>query len=183
MKREVEIKAQVENIEAVIRKLETLGCIVNEPLVQEDVIYSEEDIFEAQHAPNPNVLRIRTQTQAGTSKTIFTFKRNRSNELDCIEHETEIGNASELEHILSYLGYKEVIRVHKTRRKATINDLEICCDRVEGLGDFIEVEKLTDADGETVQAELWQWLEDLDLGKLERMTQGYDTLLYNKLHS
>jgi adenylate cyclase class 2 len=183
MNHEIEIKARVGDLDKVMACLTAAGCVFDESIDQEDIIFAAEDIFSASHTPNPNVLRIRKQISSGVTKTIFTFKKNRSNELDCIEHETEITDVEELTHILKYLGYQEVIRVRKIRRKGKINDLEICCDQVVDLGNFIEVEKMSDQDGVVVQDQLWQWLESLGIDSLERVTQGYDTLLYNKLHS
>jgi adenylate cyclase class 2 len=183
MQREIEIKAQVDNLGVAIQRLESLGCTFSAPIDQEDRIYAAEDIFSETHTPNPNVLRIRIETKNNNTRTLFTFKRNQSNELDCLERETEVGDPQVMGDILEFIGYQESIRVHKIRRKGTINGLEVCCDQVEGLGDFIEVEKMSDADGETVQAELWQWLEELNIGSLKRVTQGYDTLLYNKTHN
>jgi adenylate cyclase, class 2 len=124
-----------------------------------------------------NVLRIRK----AKGKIIFTLKQAQKNELDCIEKELEITNAKEMKDILEILGYKESVHVHKTRLKATLNDMEICLDEVKDLGSFIEVEKLTDeVDGEKVQNELFDFLQTVGVKKEDRVTRGYDTLMWLK---
>lgn len=52
--------------------------------------------------------------------------------------------------------------------------VNVCLDSVENLGDFIEIEKLTDEDdGERVQEELV--LVDLCVLREDRIFLGYDT--------
>ncbi|MNR35913.1 CYTH domain protein [compost metagenome] len=64
-----------------------------------------------------------------------------------------------------------------------MGDIEICIDSVDGLGSFVEVEKLTDetADYDAVVAELWQVLKRLGVQSDDEVTDGYDVLMNKKL--
>lgn len=178
MRKEIEVKAKVQNLEELASKLHDLGCFISEPEIQHDTIFVDDNYgtFD-KFQPNKNLLRIR---ELG-GKFLLTLKQPKSNELDSIEHETGIDNSSHMREVLLLMGYHEVVRVHKTRRKTNYKDWEICLDQVEGLGSFVEVEKITDEmDAEKIQNELFNFLKTLGVRSEDRVTQGYDTLVYLK---
>jgi len=78
------------------------------------------------------------------------------------------------------LGYRPSIEVKKIRRKGKLKEYEICLDKVENLGTFVELEKLTDdnADPKKVREELFKELESLGLSRKDEETKGYDTQIY-----
>ena len=80
------------------------------------------------------------------------------------------------------MGYKSAVQVKKTRKTAKYKDFEICLDFVEDLGDFIEVEKIAgeNADSGQIQNELFEFLLNLGIRNENRVTQGYDTLIFLK---
>jgi len=98
--------------------------------------------------------------------------------MDSIEHETEIEDAVELAKIIHHIGFTPYSDSTKTRQKAHDGDIEICIDSVEGFGDFVEAEKLTDeaADYGVVAEELWTVLERLGAKRSDEVTDGYDVL-------
>lgn len=172
--KEIEVKAKVANQDALMRELERIGCTLSEPLSQSDVIF----IFEGNEFPKVKpgsvVLRLREQGE----KILFTLKQPQANELDAIEKEVEVSDRQQMEDILKILGFKEVVRVNKKRRKARYQDCEICLDEVETLGVFIEVEKKSSEDGPTIQKELQQFLTSLGVQIADIVSSGYDTLVY-----
>lgn len=170
--KEIEVKAKIEGLESLIEKLEMLGCEISDPIIQNDIVFCKKEIGPE----GKNVLRIR---RAGDEIT-FTLKRNISNELDCIEKEVVIDDAEAMKDIVELIGYSEVVRVNKKRRKGRLGDYEICLDEVESLGFFIEVEKMSDEDGEAVQKELFDFLLSLGVDQNSRVAKGYDTLLKEK---
>lgn len=176
--REIEIKAKVADKELLITKLENAGIQLSDPIKQHDVVYGQPGV--ADNSPASIWLRIRTENNA---KTIFTLKQQHSGGLDSIEHETEISDATELGAIIAILGFTLYSDLTKIRRKAHIGDVEICLDDVEGLGVFIEAEKLAeeDADGTSVTAALWHELEQLGVDKASEVFEGYDVLMNRKL--
>lgn len=176
MKKEIEVKAKVEDLGVLKKKIEELGCTFSNPAEQKDTIFVNFDGDFTAFMPGTNFLRIRETN----SKIIFTLKQPQSNELDCIEKEIEVSDKVQLKEMLELMGYHEAIQVHKIRTKTKFKDMEICLDEVKDLGTFVEVEKIVDGDGETVQNELLNFLESLNVSKENRVTKGYDTLLYLK---
>ena len=166
--REIEVKLKVDDLAAVASKLEVLGCAISEPISQKDIIF-----HKAAEKPPKNILRIREQQ----GKFIFTFKRNVKDELDCIERETVIADSTALQEIIKLLGFSELARVSKIRRKCSYKDYEICLDAVEGLGSFIEIEKMSTTDTRQVRAEMLAFLAVLGLDTSKQVFQGYDTML------
>ncbi len=43
MKKEIEVKAKVDNLQEIKQKLENLGCVFTEPVVQDDTIFCNFD--------------------------------------------------------------------------------------------------------------------------------------------
>lgn len=178
MRKEIEVKARLQDPEIIINKLIGLGCTLSEPVTQHDAIFVDDNygIFD-EFQPDKNLLRIR---ESG-GKYILTLKQPKSNEQDAIEHETPVGDSHEMRKILEYMGLHEAVQVHKTRQKSSYNDWEICLDDVEGIGSFIEVEKVAeDPDVEVVQKELFDFLKSLGVKDEDRVTHGYDTMVFRK---
>lgn len=179
MRKEIEVKAKLSDVRGVLRKLKALGCVLTEPATQHDTIFVDENYgaFEEFH-PGRNVLRIRESK----GKFLFTLKQPQSNELDCLEHETEVSDPVEFRHALELMGYHAAVEVHKTRMKTRYNGWEICVDHVVTLGDFIEVESIIedDVDVDKIQNKLFAFLKTLGVRAQDQVTHGYDTLTYLK---
>jgi len=176
MKLEIEVKAKVKDFEIIKDKLKELGCVLSLPIIQNDYIYNSKTTNIREGYDGSPILRIRKQGE----KILFTLKKNRTNELDCIEKEIEVSNDETLRDILLLMNYESNVEVHKKRIKTTYKDYEICLDEVEGLGTYIEVEKMSEEDGEKVQNELFEFLETLGVSKEDRVFKGYDTLIFLK---
>ena len=177
---EVEIKARLNNREEIMQKLHSLGCIFSDELHQIDYIF----IPEKENFPPPlgvPVLRVRKQNELH----FFTLKIPQSSRQDCIEKEFEISDGNEMLEIIKLIGYKQVPTVEKKRIKTIFNDMEIVLDLVEGLGEFIEVEKIVKTpDPEArikIQEELFSFLNDLGITKEDQVVDGkYDIMLFEK---
>jgi adenylate cyclase class 2 len=176
MQKEIEVKAKVNNLEELKSKLIELGCIFNEPEVQEDTTFVNFDGDYTVFMPETNFIRIRKTKDS----IIFTLKRPQSNELDCIEREVKVSDSKQLQDMLKFMGYHSVVNLTKTRTKTKYNDMEICLDEVKELGSFIEVEKVVEGNGNLVQEELFSFLETLGINREDRVLNGYDTLVYLK---
>jgi adenylate cyclase class 2 len=173
--REIEIKAKLVDRAGVMEKLKGLGCAFSEPIRQEDTVYAKfTDTLE--HFLSDDVfLRIRVKNG---KKIIFTLKKRLKNHLDALEHETEISSKEEIEQAILLMGYNRASRVNKERVTTEYNGCEICIDEVEGLGSFIEMEKLAeDGDGDKIQEELFQFFETLGIKREDRVREGYDILM------
>jgi len=181
--KEIEVKARVRNKAQLLKALKEAGIELSTPKTQADTIYAlhaETDKF----MPGAVFVRIRienppSQELRRTGQTVtFNLKKSLTNELDSLEHETEVKDAKELAAILELIGFKVSARVNKVRRKAQYEGYELCVDEVEGLGSFIEIEKLTnEANSAAVQAELFAVLERFGVTRDDQVVNGYDTLM------
>ena len=176
MKSEIEVKAKIKDFDTLVYKLKEIGCILSEPIIQNDFIYNKKGVNLRDLNHNTPVLRIREQGE----QIIFNLKKNRSNEIDCIEKEIEVSDKNILEDIFKLLDYKKTVEVHKKRRKGKYHDYEICLDEVQDLGSFIEVEKMSDEDGGKVQEELFNFLKTLGIRDEDRVLIGYDSMIWLK---
>jgi len=181
--REIEIKARVKDRVSLLATLKTNGVELSEPITQRDRVFGLQGVDGGDDTNDASWLRIRIETKNGTTKQIFTLKKSVTNQMDSIEHETEIADGAELEQIIKHLNFLPYSDLTKTRQKAAHGELEICVDTVEGLGDFIEVEKLTseDADYAQVAEELWQVLESFGVQRHDHVTDGYDVMMRRKM--
>ena len=176
--REIEIKLRVKNLEDIEKRVKEKGYILSDPISQHDVIYSlGGSKSEFQSAQEGDII-IRMRYQEDNAE--LNLKKQRSNEMDNLEYETEVKDPEAMRQILAILGYQPAVEVKKIRRKGKLGEYEICLDEVEKLGSFVELEKLTydDADPEAVREELFKTLESLGLAREHEETKGYDTQIY-----
>lgn len=177
--REIEIKVRLADKQDFLNKLLASGIKVTQPVTQHDRVFSVSGVRGDIEGDSP-WLRVRTETKADAIKQIFTLKKAVTNQMDSIEHETEILDEAELVKIIGFTPYSDLT---KTRQKANYgNGIEICIDSIEGLGDFVEAEKLTeeDADYTAVIDELWSVLERFDAKREDCIELGYDVLMRKK---
>jgi adenylate cyclase class 2 len=176
--REIEIKARVFDKPALLALLQSQGVAVSEPVTHHDRVFGVLDAQGDDENSQP-WLRIRTETRGDTVRHLFTLKKSITNQMDSIEHETEVTDDTELEKIILHSGFTPYSDLTKTRQTAHQGEIEICIDTIEGLGDFIEVEKLTDEDAnyDKVAEELWKVLEGFDVKRSNHVTDGYDVLM------
>jgi adenylate cyclase class 2 len=120
-------------------------------------------------------LRLRTVN----GRHYFTLKQPVGNAQACLEHETEVADRDAMHHAALHMGYCPTVRIAKTRRTATVGDRSLCVDDLQGVGGFIEVERLApdDADVLAVQAELAAFIDALGIAAT-RTTDTYDSLVH-----
>jgi len=175
--REVEVKIKISNPEETIRILLKQGCVLSEPIKQRDVVYIPNKVPTVPCPAGTNVLRIRYQG----SKSLFSLKRSDAgNHLSKLEYELEISEPEKMDAIIKAMGFKIITDTTKTRKKCRIKDYEICVDSVNDLGDYLEIEKITDQDPQKVQQEMLKFLQDLGIDTSERINVGYDVLYARK---
>ncbi len=155
-----------------------LGCVLSAPIHQHDVVYAwngDTSIWEDMKEGYV-IVRIRRDNQGA----IFTLKQQCTNEHDNVECETRIEDGDAMHRALLILGFNPEVEVKKVRRKGKLGEYEICLDHVEGLGDFVELEKMADdnADPQRIAEELYRTLESAGLSRSDEEKRGYDTQLY-----
>ena len=146
-KLEIEVKARFTDFPSLIRKLTNLGCAFSQSITQQDALFLPQGIQFKDITIQTPVLRIRQEQD----KNYFTLKKGKK--LAKLEKEILVNNAKELKEILELLNFHQVLQVIKTRRHCQYKGYTICLDEVEGLGSFVEVEKISAEDPALVQEE------------------------------
>jgi adenylate cyclase class 2 len=176
--REIELKARVRDKPSLLQKLKEQGIMLGAPKTHHDVVFCE----PGQQDYEEGSIWHRIRTEDGKT-VIWTMKVDTGRKLDSIEHEVQVSDARELEQMLKTMGLELYSDLTKIRQKARHGGIEICLDDVEGLGTYIEAEKLFDDHGTDYQKaadELWRLLESLGITRADQETLGYDVLLKRK---
>lgn len=133
---EIEIKVKVPTLDPICQKLDQIGALHSEHLMERDMYYNapHRDFKDTDEA-----LRLRT-TSHGTT---LTYKGKK--EIICgskIRKEYNLSvEAKETAHeILTHLGFIPVAEVNKERNYYVFEDFSIALDDVSGLGTFVEIE-------------------------------------------
>jgi len=162
---EVEIKIKVVDLDVMRDKVAQFGKLIKSiNQVDEYYIPCQRDFFALKPQP-VEWLRIRTNPD----KTIFEYDKSinkkANGEQECAEeYETEISNPDELRKILDFLDFKKVVVVNKQREYWDCGDLEIALDKIEDLGNFIEVEaKGNFSDTSEAKKACLEFLEKVDI--------------------
>lgn len=177
---EVELKFPLLNV---AHAIETLDRVAKKEKVQHqvDTYYNhpQRDFLTAD--PVKEWLRIRE-----TGKTTLINYKNwhhtkEQHGISCDEYETVVENADTLKEIFVKLQFERICVVDKRRTTWEYKDVEVAIDRIEGLGDFIELEARGDhATVEEAKAHLLKVAEELylELGPMD--TKGYPFRLLEK---
>lgn len=176
--KEIKVKARIKDKEKILLNLEEQGCVFSDSIKQVDTVYVKITGNVEDYLKNDHFVRIREKSDG---RYIFTVKRPKAlgKNLVKTEHESEIKDAKELEQALFLMGYKLSNRVIKVRRTGKCGDYEICLDEVEGLGSFIEIEKMAqeETEHEIVLKELQSFLSLLGVSGEDEVKKGYDILI------
>lgn len=172
--REVEVKYQVRDAEALLVALKERNIELNEPVTQDDQAYAPEGWSYGDDKLGVSFVRLRTVDGQHT----FTLKRPAENALSCDEYETAVTDREQMHHAILAMGFRATVRIVKVRRTAALPDLELCVDEVAGLGTFLELERMVsdDVPGEAVQAELAAFVASLEI-EATRTDETYDSLV------
>ncbi|USS40688.1 class IV adenylate cyclase [Thermococcus aggregans] len=162
---EIEVKFKVL-FDEIKEKIEGLGA----ELVREEI---QEDLYFA--VPLPNLLRIRRI--ANTGEVILGYKEikdERNEEFD--EIEVKVEDFEKTREILKRLGFKEDIWVKKHRYVYRLGNVTFELSRVEGLGDFLDIEVISE-DVEKAKREIWEVAKKLGLKEEDVEPRLYQELI------
>ncbi|HMK53172.1 MAG TPA: class IV adenylate cyclase [Methanobacteriaceae archaeon] len=137
---EVEVKAHAKDLKVVTQHLKTLGAVFIKEEHQEDLY------FNAPHrdfAQTDEALRVRNVTDEEGKTTFITYKGAKMDQLSKTRVEVEVGVEDPVKSAIIFenLGFRPVATVKKDRTIYSFQDLIITLDRVDGAGDFVEIEK------------------------------------------
>lgn len=169
MKKEIEIKAKVDNIDEVLLWLSN-NALFNKSIFQEDILYDfipRSFILDKNTLKSDEFMRIRCTAQKDLLTHKIIRRDAKGNFICCDEEEAIIKkeNSEKICNLLSAFGiqnieeekcqngknlgcfleknnFKELIRITKNREEYTLNEFNIAIDEVLNLGYFIEIENI-----------------------------------------
>ncbi|MFI2663460.1 class IV adenylate cyclase [Micromonospora carbonacea] len=171
---EVEVKYRVGDLAALEAALAARGVVLSVPVVQDDQAYARVGWEYGQSKIGVPFARLRTER----GRHLLTVKTPVANELSCVEHETEVADREQMHAAIQQLGFYPTVRIRKSRRTAMLGLMSLCVDEVDGIGVFLEIERIVDAGetGEGIQVELDRFARELGVS-LTRVTDTYDSLI------
>jgi len=166
---EIEIKARVQSLQDVEKKIIEMGGIFVREELQEDEYFSHpcKDFANTDEA-----LRLRKNG----SNIILTYKGKRIDNITKTREEYEAIVNGEIREILIKLGFSPFANISKTRKIYILGDIEISLDNVKELGSFVEIE--THGDYKDGKERIMDLAKKLSLGNLEK--RSYLEMVVNK---
>lgn len=137
MSYEIEVKAPVEDARGVESKVRESGGVFLGEKTQVDIYLSHpcRDLRAADEA-------LRLRLEGGGCLVTFKGARSKGDLKSREELEFAVGDGGKALEVFLRLGFKVGARVCKVRREYRLLGASVAIDRVEGLGDFIEIEAL-----------------------------------------
>jgi adenylate cyclase class 2 len=176
---EVEVKLPVADREKLLRDLGALDFKETETVRETDTYYTSRfhDMIQRDEA-----LRIRTIENLHTGKgySVITYKGAKQDKVSMTrtEYETEIADVDTGKKILEGIGFYPVQQVGKVRTTCVCGDMTACVDRVDGLGDFLEIEIMAEEGGrEAALARIENMLDKLGFSMAETTRNSYLSML------
>ncbi|PKL59929.1 MAG: class IV adenylate cyclase [Methanomicrobiales archaeon HGW-Methanomicrobiales-4] len=169
---EIEIKVRVPDIGAIRDQILSCGGALSETLTEHDTYYNapHRDFGVTDEALRLRQTEIRsTITYKGPKNTILGSKIREELNLETADPET-------FDRIVTSLGFVPVAVVIKRREYYHYEDFTISLDQVEGLGDFVEIELITQNNAEEAAARVDQMAKKMNVTG-ERITASYLELL------
>lgn len=170
---EIEAKLKVDSLPEIENKLSKLDAEFVAEQLQTDTHFddSNETLTNTDQC-----LRLRRQVIDSETRFFLTYKgaKEKSNYKKRQEIEIEISDADSTEKLLSALGYERKLSVEKKRSLWKFGGCEIALDRLQMLGDFVEIEGPDDEKIGRVQ-------KSLGLDSLPHIPKSYASMIMEKL--
>ncbi|MGP8321264.1 MAG: class IV adenylate cyclase [Methanosarcinaceae archaeon] len=167
---EIEVKARADH-ERIRELLKELGVRAT------GVEHHCDTYYNAPHRDfsiTDEALRIRIVNE----HAVLTYKGKKLDSVSKTREEFETGvDAKNMRDILLSLGFVESGMVVKTRSVFEFENLAICLDSVDGLGEFIEVEMMAETDMELNRARVFAFMERLGIGQEDSILMSYLEML------
>ena len=147
---EAEIKIPVNDLETVKKRLKQEGFQETEVCREEDT-YSNSPYYDMKEKDKALRIRRSRNMQTGEEWAQLNCKGAKLDQISMArkELETEIREPEIIEGILKELGFEPLsIQVIKTRRTLSNGEITAAADRVEGLGEFLELEIIAERENQ-----------------------------------
>ena len=171
---EIELKFQVDNLEKIKQHLLNLDCEFSKDIIQKDVIYVP-DINDTSNAEGKIFIRIRSVND----KSELTLKQQSKKIMQSKEIEFEVSDFNSASDFLETIGLTKWVTVEKKRITTKYKDFNICIDDVKRLGQFIEIEVLTNEEHQTdyYETKIIELAKELGININKRVNNFYDTMI------
>ncbi len=171
--KEIELKFKVNNLDEVINKLESIGSKISNIICQDDSIFVE-NLANTESVEGSVWLRIRKTDD----KIELNYKKQSAKKMESEEIEFGVSSYEKANAFLEALGFKKWVEVKKQRRYTKYKDCNICIDKVERLGNFIELELLIDKKEDIdYEQKLLDYAKELGIDTNNRINSHYDTMI------
>ena len=147
---EAEIKIPVNDLETVIKRLKQEGFQETE-VCREEETYFNSPYNDMKEKDKARRIRRSRNMQTGEEWAQLNCKGAKVDQISMArkELETEIREPEIIEGILKELGFEPLsIQVIKTRRTLSNGEITAAADRVEGLGEFLELEIIAERENQ-----------------------------------
>ncbi|WP_131748805.1 CYTH domain-containing protein [Frankia sp. Cppng1_Ct_nod] len=176
--REIEVRYRVADPASLLLALVARGIQFGEPVHQDDQAYAPIGWSFGDEKVGISFLFLRTVG----SRHFFVLKKPTGNARTCLEYETEIVDREQMHQAILWMEFGPTVRVVKTRRTAVLDDISFHLDYLEGIGTFLEIERLVPGDGDgsagRVQDELAEFVAALGVD-VTRAAETYESLVRN----
>lgn len=159
---EIEIKAYCDDHEETIKRILSLGGNFQSELYEKDIYFKHP---ARDFAKTDEAFRIRIEN----NRNLLTYKGPKIGDKTKtrLEYEVEFNDLKSMTEIIKNLGFETSEEIIKNRIVYLFNNIEICVDSVEGLGNFIELEKKGE-DIDQAERQLFEIAGKLGLTRFER---------------
>ncbi len=163
---EIEVKFRVD-FDRMRAAIEGLGAEFIHEEVQEDLYFL---------LPYPQLLRVRRISNLGRSFLTYKLIKDPGRNEEFDELEVEVSDFETTVEILRRLGYREDVWVKKHRLVYRLGEVTFELNRVEKLGDFLDIEIITE-DVEEAKRKIWEIAEKLGLKREDVEPRLYQELM------
>ncbi len=188
---EVEVKIPVDNLEQLGHSLERIGAEKLNSETQIDTYYNHpcrafEQTDEAIRLRSRVPYSQRPSEQVDESRPLYelTYKGSKFDPLTKTRLELSVGldDLDNAKSILTHLGFKCVTEIVKKRVFYSLHDLTLSLDDIEGVGEFLELERVVASKNEIEpeREKMFAILEKLGLDPQMSIRESYLELFLEK---
>ena len=184
---EVEVKIPIENIEKIKQKLLETGFIYQKTVVETDTYFTS-DHYDMRKKDKALRIRKTENLDTGEVKAQLNCKGPKLDQVSMTRKETEIDiyEPEKMEDILKELEfYPASCRVKKTRGYYIKDHMTAAADKVENLGNFLELEIIVAKEEERAGGldMIYELMRMLGCEKTETVRDSYLSMLENEVTS
>lgn len=167
---EIEVRAKIKDPKKMHEKIISIGAFFLGTKSQRDVYYGEISLYKK--IGYSFLMRVRNEN----GKQFFLTYKGAKCGLDGVweEYDFAVNSEANAVDMLESMGLEKVVVVSKTREVFRLGDICICLDRIENLGEYVEVEIINNNKDNSLIRDL---LVDLGIEKDDIIEKGYITML------